>query len=49
MKLTKRGRIVVALLTTLAITGIYYIATHIWWDGSGWCFGTVIECLDGNS
>lgn len=46
-RLTRRGKVVAGVLVALAIAGIYYLATHIWWAGDGWCFGTVAECLWG--
>lgn len=42
--LTRRGKVVAGIALALALGAIYYIATHIWWAGDGWCFGTVIEC-----
>jgi hypothetical protein len=45
MRLTKRGKIVAGVLVALAIAGIYYMATHVWWVGGGWCFDTLTECL----
>jgi hypothetical protein len=26
------------------LTAIYYVATRFWWDGSGWCVGTIEKC-----
>ena len=49
MKLTRRGKVAVAIAIALAFTAVYYIATHLWWNGAGWCFGTIIECMDVNS
>ena len=45
MKLTRRGRIVVALLIIAAVYGLIQVSTHIWWAGDGYCWGTVEKCL----
>ena len=45
MKLTRRGRIVVALLIIAAFAARYYVSTHVWWTGDGYCLGSVEECL----
>jgi hypothetical protein len=45
MKLTKRGRRVRAILILAAIAVIYYVSGHLWWTGSGYCWGTAAECL----
>jgi len=45
VRLTRRGRIVVALLIGIAIAGIYYLATHVWWIGDSYCLGTLADCL----
>ena len=42
--LTRRGKVVAGIALALAFGAIYYIATHIWWAGDGWCFGTMIQC-----
>lgn len=45
MKLTRRGRVVVALLLSLAVAGIYYIATRMWWIDGSYCFDTLTNCM----
>lgn len=49
MKLTKRGEIVLAIgviaLALLAVIGIYKVATSIHWTGTGYCIGSIEECL----
>jgi hypothetical protein len=45
VRLTRRGRVVVALLIALTIAGVYYIATHVWWVGDSYCLGTLADCL----
>lgn len=42
--LTPRGKVVAGVAVALAFIAVYYIATHIWWTGDSWCFGTITEC-----
>lgn len=48
MKLTKRGEIVLAIgLATIALTallGIYKLSISIHFTGTGYCWGSFIEC-----
>lgn len=44
-RLTKRGKVVVGVLVALTIVGIYYLATHVWWIGDGWCFDSLPNCM----
>lgn len=44
-RLTKRGKVVVGVLVALAIAGIYYLSTNLWWVGEGWCVDDVATCL----
>ena len=44
MKLTRRGKIVVGLLIALALWGMWQVSAHLWWVGSGYCWGTMTEC-----
>jgi len=32
-----------ALLAGL-LAGLYLIATSFWWNGTGWCIGSLVEC-----
>lgn len=48
MKLTTRGKIVVAILISLAIFAIGEISANLWWNGSGFCWGSATKCLAGN-
>ena len=46
MRLTRRGkRVVAAILIIVAAITIVNISTHLWWDGAGYCWGNVDECL----
>jgi len=45
MKLTKRGKRVRAIAIFIGIWAIYMIATHLWWTGSGYCWGSMVECV----
>ena len=44
MKLTRRGKLVRAVLILALMVGLYLIATRIWWVDGGYCFGDVIAC-----
>lgn len=51
MKLTPRGEIVFKLLL-LAGAGllawtVWQITGNLWWDGDGYCWGSMVECLEG--
>jgi hypothetical protein len=40
-----RVRRLVRITFALALFSIiYFIATRIWWDGAGWCIGTIERC-----
>jgi hypothetical protein len=51
MRLTKRGELVLkglvvaGLLATLF--GIYEVIGHLWWVGDGYCWGTMLKCMEG--
>lgn len=51
MKLTKRGeRVFTALLLMAGIAlviGIYQVIGNLWWVGSGYCWGSMVECMGG--
>jgi hypothetical protein len=42
MKLTRRGKILIGIIIAVMA---YLIATRLWWDGAGWCWGTIEKCL----
>lgn len=46
MKLTKRGKRVraLAILAGVAVF-VWWMTAGVWWDGSGWCLGTMSECV----
>jgi hypothetical protein len=48
VKLTKRGEIVlfitVMMLTIVTLLGIYKLAISIHFTGTGYCWGSFIEC-----
>lgn len=48
MKLTRRGEIVLAIgiatIALIALLGIYKVAISVHYTGSGYCFGSFIEC-----
>jgi hypothetical protein len=46
MRLTKRGKRARALLILVGIAILlWWITAGIWWTGSGWCVGTMTECV----
>jgi hypothetical protein len=51
MKLTKRGEVLYkALLIAgagLVMFGLYELIGHIWWTGDSYCWGTMLECMEG--
>ena len=51
MKLTKRGERVFATLLVLAAivaaVAVYQVIGHLWWDGDSYCWGSMIECMEG--
>ncbi len=48
MKLTRRGKKARALFILAGIVVfIWWMSAGLWWDGTGWCAGTMSECLAG--
>jgi hypothetical protein len=51
MKLTRRGEIVFKVLLIagagLVLYGMYEFIGHIWWTGDTYCWGTMLECMEG--
>jgi hypothetical protein len=45
MRLTRRGRIVVAVLLIAAAYALIQVSTNLWWVGDGYCWGSVEKCL----
>jgi hypothetical protein len=46
MKLNKRGKRVRALLIVAAIAAfIWWMTAGLWWTGTGWCAGSMSECV----
>ena len=45
MKITKRGRIVRALLIGAALALGLWGAGHIWYTGEGYCIGSMVSCV----
>ena len=49
MKLTKRGKVVFGVAVTFSGSiiawGLWFVATQIWWKGSGFCIGSAPKCL----
>ena len=51
MKLTRRGEIAFKVLLVagagLLAFGIYEVIGHLWWTGQNYCWGEMIECMEG--
>lgn len=45
MKLTKRGRQVRAVLILAGVVCIAWISSRVWFDGEGWCIGSMAQCV----
>lgn len=45
MKLTRRGKIVRALLIGSGIALTIWLSGQVWWTGQGWCLGTMAKCV----
>jgi hypothetical protein len=45
MKLTKRGKRVRAVLIVAGLAMIYWASGHVWWTGSDYCVGQMVECF----
>jgi len=45
MKLTRRGKVVVTILVIAALIAGYWVESHIWWTGMGYCWGTMEKCV----
>lgn len=39
-----RRAVVFGLLGALVLTGIYLVATNLYWTSSGYCWGDYFEC-----
>ena len=45
MRLTRRGKIVVTIATSIALYGLFWVESHIWYVGDGYCWGTMQKCV----
>jgi hypothetical protein len=46
VKITRRGRIVRALLIGAGIALALWVSGNIWWTGENWCRGSLSECVE---
>jgi DNA-binding transcriptional regulator of glucitol operon len=47
MRLNKRGKRVRAIvIAALVIALIYALSALVWWNGAGFCLGTLSACVD---
>ena len=46
MRLNRRGRRVrAALIAALILATVYALSAFIWWNGAGYCIGTMAHCV----
>lgn len=43
--ITRRGKIVRAVLIGLGIAFLWWAIGNIWWTGEGYCVGSMVECF----
>ena len=43
--ITKRGKRVRAIVIVIAIWVIWQVAVNLWWTGTGFCWGSMTECV----
>ena len=46
-KYVMRRRVVFGVLAIAGLVILYLIVNHIWWTGSGICWGDVLQCEKG--
>ena len=44
-ELSKRGNLVAGIAIGLLIAGLIWLSGNLWWTGTGYCIGTMLECL----
>jgi len=40
----KVRRVVRVMFWLAILTGFYLISSRLWWNGAGWCVGTIERC-----
>jgi hypothetical protein len=44
-ELSKRGNLILGIVIGLALAGIVWISSSLWYvEGNGYCRGTMVEC-----
>ena len=43
--ITKRGKRVRAVAILVGLWVIWQVATNLWWTGTGFCWGSMTECV----
>jgi len=43
--ITRRGKIVRAILIGLGLALLYWVTGNFWWNESGVCIGEMVECF----
>lgn len=44
-KYRRRRAVVFTLAASMLLFGIYQVATKLWWNGSGYCWGDYFQCM----
>jgi hypothetical protein len=45
MRLTRRGKIVRAVLIVAGLALLIWASGHIWYTGTGYCIGSMTKCV----
>jgi len=45
VRLTRRGKIVRAILIVAGLALLIWASGHIWYTGTGYCVGSMSECV----
>lgn len=44
-ELSKRGHLVLGIAIGLLIAGLIWLSGNLWWTGTGYCIGSMLECF----
>jgi hypothetical protein len=44
-ELSKRGNLVAGIAIGLLIAGLIWLSGNLWWTGTGYCIGSMLECF----
>jgi len=43
--LTPRGYLVAGIALGLALAGLIWLSSSLWWTGEGYCIGSLVKCF----